>query len=99
MKKEKSNLVEGLLIWKDRRPSWKSCGTGFSELKYSGHKVAKWFSLNVLEYGEKSSRQTSVTLDRDQLLELTQAALRVLGVDDSIRAKVVTAAAGQVLKS
>lgn len=90
-----NNLVEGRITFKDRRPSWKNHGSGCASLNFSGHKAAKWFGITIMESGESSTKVTMVTLERDQLLELIQAGLKTLEVDDSLRAKIVKAA-GQV---
>lgn len=91
----KENLIQGTFSFPGHCPSWKkhSEDQGFAELHYMAHDEAKWLTLSTTESGEKSSRQTIITMDKPhQILELAQVCLQVLGVPEELRAQVTIAA-------
>ena len=84
-------LVQGIIALPGSRPSWQTSGDGYAEVHYIGHTEARWFTVSILESGEKSSKTTMATLNQRQVHELAQACLKTLGVSDEIRAKVTIA--------
>lgn len=54
----------------DKRPSWKTYGSGRGVLRVTTHEKAEWLELYAAEIGEKSAREVYLTLTREQALAL-----------------------------
>lgn len=67
------------LVDRNHTPSWKAFGKGFAEFRAYGAIGKGQLSISLHEGWEKSSRQTMMTLDRQQIEALRNLCNQALG--------------------
>lgn len=78
------NVLEHAIV-NPGKASWERFSSAGSHqcIRLTGHLVSRWLNVHLTEHGEKSSKETMITLDEKQVKELHEMTGRVLGINQS----------------
>lgn len=78
---DEERMSELLVHLPDTRPHWQNSGSGYAQIMFTLHKVAKWLSINAVErsHNTSASKRTMITLDEAGARALYEQLHKVFG--------------------